>query len=166
MSGRALVACVGNVFFQDDGFGSAVARRLLEAPLPPGVTVTDYGIRGLHLAYELLEPHRLLLLVDTIARGTAPGTLHVVEPEIDGAVEPEEAAGAHGMTLPVVLATVKALGGALPRVLLVGCEPACVDEGMGLSEPVAGAVAGAAELVRELLRSEWPRSVESEEEIR
>ena len=47
-----LVAGIGNVFFGDDGFGVAVAARLGASP-PPGATVSDYGIRALHLAFEL-----------------------------------------------------------------------------------------------------------------
>ncbi len=41
MSGRVLVAGVGNIFLGDDGFGSAVARRLAGASLPEGVRVAD-----------------------------------------------------------------------------------------------------------------------------
>ena len=74
MSGRVLVACVGNVFFRDDGFGAEVARRLLAGPLPRDVVVVDYGIRGLHLAYALLEPHALVIFVDAVSRGEASGT--------------------------------------------------------------------------------------------
>ncbi len=52
---RVLVAGVGNLFLTDDGFGSEVARRMAGRPLPDGVRVVDYGIRGMHLAYDLLD---------------------------------------------------------------------------------------------------------------
>jgi hydrogenase maturation protease len=55
------------------------------------------------------------------------------------------------MRLPTVFATVRMLGGVLPRVLIVGCEPADVEEGMGLSPAVHQAVEPAAALVRELV---------------
>ena len=44
---RVLVAGIGNIFLGDDGFGGAVARRLLERELPGGVRVVDFGIRGM-----------------------------------------------------------------------------------------------------------------------
>ena len=50
-----LVAGIGNVFLGDDGFGVEVIRRLDQDALPDAVTAVDYGIRGVHLAYETLE---------------------------------------------------------------------------------------------------------------
>ncbi|APR80682.1 Hydrogenase maturation protease [Minicystis rosea] len=150
MSERVLVACLGNVFFRDDGFGVEVARRLAAGPLPPGVAVVDYGIRGLHLAFALLDPHALVIVVDAVTRGGAPGSLYVIEPdEVDD--RSAARAEAHGMSFPVVLAMVAAMGGTPPRMLLVGCEPASVDEGMGLSELVEPAVDEAVAIVRDLL---------------
>lgn len=151
MSVRVLVACIGNVFLGDDGFGVEVARRLARAPLPATAEVVDYGIRGLHLAYRLLEPVDLLVVVDIVSRGGAPGTIHLIEPELGGDGVCAGAAEAHGMTVPAVFAAVQAMGGALPRVLLVGCEPAALDERMALSPPVAAAVDRAVELLHRIL---------------
>ena len=147
---RILVAGVGNLFLGDDGFGPAVARRLLGRALPEGVEVVDSGIAGLHLAYRLLDAPDLLLVVDLVSRGGAPGTLYVLEPETDGV----GLGDAHGMDLPSVFASLRALGGTPPRTRIVGCEPARVDEGMELSAAVERAVDPAAELVYELLERE------------
>jgi hydrogenase maturation protease len=151
VSGRILVAGVGNVFFGDDGFGPAVAQRLREAQLPPGVEVAEFGIRGIHLAYELLDGPSLLVVADAVPRGGAPGTLYVLEPELEG--DPAQA-DAHGMDLRSVFAAVVAMGGTLPRIRIVGCEPASVEARMGLSAPVAEAVGEAARLIRELVEHE------------
>jgi len=157
VSAGVLVACIGNVFLGDDGFGVEVARRLAEGPVPPGVVVTDFGIRGLHLAYALLEPYALAIVVDAVQRGAAPGTLYLLEPESVSDLTGTACTDAHGMSLPAVLATTRAMGGAVPQLLLVGCEPACVDEGMGLSERVAQAVDGAVTMVRDVLANEVRR---------
>lgn len=149
MSPRILVAGVGNVFFGDDGFGVEVARRLAEGGLPEGVAVADFGIRGLHLAFALLDGVDLLVAVDASPRGGAPGTLYLLEPESDADGAPAQA-DAHGMQLPAVLAAVRAMGGTVPPVRVVACEPAAC-EGMGLSAPVRAAVGPAAELVREVV---------------
>jgi hydrogenase maturation protease len=148
---RVLVAGVGNLFFGDDAFGVEVARRLAPAP-PPGATVTDFGIRAIHLAYELLNPVDLCIVVDCMPRGGTPGTLYVLEPEHDsfaGAV-----ADAHAMSLPVVFAAVRELGGTMPRTLIVGCEPAEVEPGMGLTPAVERAVPEALALIHELVTKE------------
>jgi len=148
-----LVAGIGNIFQNDDGFGSEVARLLLAGPpLPDGVNVVDYGIRGVHLAYDLLDGYDAAILVDATARGGEPGTIYVIEPDVD-AIESETGlaeAGivdAHGMDPASVLALVRSLG----------CEPADVEDGMGLSEPVAGAVEEACRVVRDLVDREVSR---------
>jgi hydrogenase maturation protease len=147
------VAGIGNIFLGDDGFGSEVARRLASRPLGAGTRVVDYGIRGVHLAYELLDGCDTLILVDALARGEPPGTLFVLEPDSAGA-----GSGApmdpHGMHPQAVLDLVAELGGSVRRVLVVGCEPAQVEEGIGLSEPVAAAVDAAVELVQELVQEQ------------
>jgi hydrogenase maturation protease len=157
-SPRVLVAGVGNVFLGDDGFGVEVARRLAGETLPGWVRVGDFGIRGVHLAYELLEGYEAAILVDAAPRGEAPGTVYVIEPDLDGqptgplgAGEPGVLVDAHGMEPDAVFALLKALGGDIPRLLVVGCEPAEVSERMGLSPPVAGAVDQAVAVVRELI---------------
>jgi hydrogenase maturation protease len=151
VSRGALVVGVGNVFLGDDGFGVEVVRQLLRGgEVPAGVTVADYGIRGLHLALDLLDTPELLVVADAVARGLAPGTVTLLRPELD-TLEPGGEAEGHGMELSVVFRTVRALGGTLPPTWIVGCEPAVVDEQLGLSEAVARAIAPAVALVRELL---------------
>jgi hydrogenase maturation protease len=158
---RILVAGIGNVFLSDDGFGVEVARRLATRDLRAGVEVVDVGIRGMHLAYRLLEGYRAVVLVDTVRHGGSPGTLYLLEHDLD---DPADASrtdaphvDAHGMDPASVLAMLDALaagvGVARPvgRVLVVGCEPARLDEGIGLSDRVAAVVDRAAEAVVDLI---------------
>jgi hydrogenase maturation protease len=152
VTARVLVAGVGNVFLGDDAFGVEVARRLSAGPLPAGVEVADYGIRGLHLALRLLDAPDLLVVADATPRGGPPGTLYVIEPDVEAGARPP--ADGHGMDVPAVLAAVRAMGGALPRVRIVGCEPATVEERMGLSPPVAAAIDPAVKLLRSILERE------------
>ena len=80
---HTLVAGIGNVFLSDDAFGVEVANRLAgRRALPEGVRVEDFGIRGIHLAYELLEGYDTLVLIDAVPMGEAPGTLAVIEPQL------------------------------------------------------------------------------------
>jgi hydrogenase maturation protease len=147
--GDVLVAGIGNVFLSDDGFGVEVAQALARRPWPPGVEVAEFGIRGVHLAYQLLDGYRALVLVDAVSMGEAPGTLAVLEPDaFGGEATPVDA---HTMSPDVVLGTLAHLGGSLERVLVVGCQPADLDEGMGLSEAVAAVVDDAVEMCAELV---------------
>lgn len=146
---KTLVAGIGNIFNGDDGFGSEVAQRLARRPMPDGVHVEDYGIRGVHLAYELLEGYDLVVLIDALPRGEAPGTVSVLVPDVD--LDDVPPLDSHQMDPGAVLGMVAELGGEIGRLLLVGCEPADVGEGIGLSPPVAAAVDDAARMVEELI---------------
>jgi len=151
---RILVAGVGNIFLGDDGFGVEVAGRLGSCSFPAEVKVADFGIRGLHLAYELLDGYAALVLVDAVSRGDAPGTVSIIEhlPDEDG--EGVLAAmDAHGMNPAAVLAMVTDMGGSVGRVLVVGCEVAGVEDGIGLSPAVAEAVPHAVAAVRDVVGS-------------
>ncbi|WP_333768882.1 hydrogenase maturation protease [Streptomyces sp. IBSBF 2435] len=155
--GRTLVAGVGNIFLGDDGFGVETVRRLATLRLPDGVETVDAGVRGVHLAYQLLDGYGTFVLVDATARGGVPGTLYVLDAGECGEVEhPDAVLDGHRMTPDAVLALMGTLcagtGGTPPgRVLVVGCEPAGVEEGVGLSPAVAAAVPEAVRLVLELL---------------
>lgn len=153
MSGRVLVAGVGNIFLADDGFGVEVVRRLGDASLPDGVQVRDFGIRGVHLAYLLLDGFDLLILVDALARGRPPGTVTLFEPDPPGPEGPA-ALDAHEMDPASVLAMVRHLGGNVGRTLVVGCEPAELVERIGLSPVVDRAVDEAVRMVRRLVANQ------------
>lgn len=151
---RILVACVGNIFASDDGFGSHVAAALKDWEPPAGVRVIDYGIRSIHLAYELMDGYDLLIVVDTVAQQDGPpGTLFVIEPDIGLAAEPAPL-NPHDLSPGGVMAMIPTLGAAVDRILVVGCQPDSLDEGIGLSGPVADAVAPAASLVQQVVERE------------
>ncbi|GAA0403389.1 peptidase M52 [Acrocarpospora corrugata] len=149
---RVLVAGIGNIFLGDDGFGVEVVNRLDPAALPATVDVVDYGIRGVHLAYELLDGrHHTLIMVDAMPVDGPPGTLAVVEVDVDGpGDEGPMPVNGHGMHPQAVLDLLRGLGGEVRRVLVVGCAPAAIDELMGLTAPVAAVVEDAVRLVTEL----------------
>ncbi len=152
MTARVLVAGIGNVFLGDDGFGVEVVGRIDRESLPDGVDVADYGIRGVHLAYDLLAGHYdTVVLVDAVPLDDPPGTVAVLEVDPTGGGAPMDA---HGMHPAAVLTLLHDLGGAVDRVLVVGCRPVSVEERMGLSEPVAAAVDEAVLLVTELVHAE------------
>jgi hydrogenase maturation protease len=148
-----LIAGVGNVFFGDDGFGVEVARRLARESWPSGVVVGEYGIRTVHLAYELLDHVDVFVAADAMPRGGAPGTLYLLEPDLDEASQATNA-DVHGMSLPAVFGIVRSMGGTMPRALIVGCEPEDLSERMGLGACVQNAVEPAMQMIREIVARE------------
>jgi len=157
MTSRILVAGIGNIFLGDDGFGSEVMRHVCgRVDGSDGVRATDYGIGGMHLAYDLLEDWDALVLVDAIPDRGSPGRVHIFEADHDSPDAPARL-DAHGMDPATVFASLRALGGTPPRTIVVGCEVADVNDGMGLSEPVQAAVPEAVRAVESavtLLRAE------------
>jgi len=159
---RILVAGVGNIFLGDDAFGVEVVRRMAQRPVPPEVRVIDFGVRGIDLAYALLEDYDGAILVDAVPRGGEPGTLYVLEPDLDnlgdrGAGPP--VVEAHRLDPVNALRLARAFGGPAPALRIVGCEPGTLDPAEDgqpvLSGPVEAAVARALTLIETLIQ-EWP----------
>jgi hydrogenase maturation protease len=156
---RILIAGLGNIFLGDDAFGVEVVRRLLHCPMPENVYVVDFGIRGSHLIFALLEDYDLVILVDAVARGGTPGTVYLIEPELpEPSGDPGDALlDPHNLDPASVLRLIAAMGKKFQRVLLVGCEPTPVDLtdlAGGLSAPVAAGVDHAADVIRKLVAEE------------
>jgi hydrogenase maturation protease len=164
---RVLVAGIGNVFLGDDGFGVEVVRRLDAAVLPDAVDVADYGISGVHLAYDLLDaPYDILVMIDSVPLGESPGTLAVLDASATAVNVGGSPADAHSMSPDVVLRALRGLGGSIDRVLVVGCQPAVLEERMELSHPVRAAVDDAVRMVLRLVHDLAAQRVSSAEEGR
>jgi hydrogenase maturation protease len=154
---RVLVAGVGNIFLGDDGFGVEVVRRLCQRPSREAVCVRDFGIRGLDLAYALLDGYDKVILVDAAPRGGSPGTLYLFDPQpADSAGQPSGTGlAAHDVVPTQVLSMAMALGATFPFLRVLGCEPGNVPDGhevqVGLSPEVEAAVERAIALIEELL---------------
>jgi hydrogenase maturation protease len=155
MKGKLLVAGIGNIFVGDDAFGVELVKQLAQRPLPENVNVVDFGIRSYDLAYALMEEWDLVILVDALPRGGEPGTLYTIEPEFATNAAESVTVDAHSMNPIAVLQLVNALGGQVPRLLVVGCEPQTFEpdpEGnIGLSPAVSAAVEEGVRVVEQLI---------------
>lgn len=176
-SRRVLVACIGNIFLGDDGFGVEVAQQLRKRVYPPGVQVVDFGISGVELAYSLLDPYDELVLVDAVQRGKQPGTVYLIEPDLSsinaqtGVEARRVGLDTHSMDPLKVLAFAKTLGMQSVHTLIVGCEIANIgntedyeEMQMGLSEPIQTAVGEAVKLVDSLVHDWFPMYEQTEKE--
>jgi len=172
---RILIACIGNIFLGDDAFGVEVARRLAGRALPSGVRVVDFGIRGVDLAFALLDDtNDIVLMVDAVPRGELPGTLYVIELEWKETEEPDCSLSlpleTHALDPARVIRLVSALGGRAKRLLVLGCEPTPLDpddDAMEeLSAPVRAAVDEAVlmidSLITQIRSGGYPNAEEAE----
>ncbi|MBL9028680.1 MAG: hydrogenase maturation protease [Myxococcales bacterium] len=156
---RVLVAGVGNVLFNDHGFGVEVARRLRTSALPSGAIVEDFGPRSVHRAFKLLGPLGIgqLVLVDSVTRGGEPGTVYL----LDGQEELARAEDCHDLAArnpSGVYAVLRTMGDAAPSLRIVGCEPLETGPCVGLSAEVERAVEPAIRLVLLLIGESQRRS--------
>ena len=113
--------------------------------------VVDYGIRGMHLAYDLLDGYDALVIVDAVPRGGDPGEISVLEvgPDDLGA---EATSTRTAWTRSRSSPRSSSLGGTLPPTYVVGCRPATTRATASVSAtPVAAAVPLAVEAVDRLL---------------
>lgn len=154
MRPRTLVAGIGNIFLGDDGFGCEVVRRLREKDLPGGVHVVDYGIRGVHLAYDLVDGWDQLFLVDALPDRGSPGRLEIMQVRSEDLGSGE--LDAHAMAPEAVLSSLETLGGRLPLTVLVGAQVADIDDRIGLSAEMEAAVPEALNALRALLHGPVP----------
>lgn len=155
-TGRTLIAGVGNIFLGDDGFGPEVVRHLTSTiePAPGGARVVDYGIRGVHLAYDLLDGVDTLILVDAVPSGgnDPPGSIRTLGiSEADVGEGADAGLDAHGLDPLAVLRQLRSLGGSLPQTFVVGCVPADMSEGIGLSRPVQASIPTAIAAIRAVI---------------
>jgi hydrogenase maturation protease len=153
---RVMIAGVGNMFMKDDGFGSAVIKKILDKKFPEGVEVKDFGTGGLKLAYDLMKGYDGLILIDASRRGGQPGTLYVIEPD-ENDINPDLEKGGpidpHGADPATVLRFVKSIGSWPAKVVIVGCEPETVDDfEIGLSEPVNASIDKAVDMVEDIIK--------------
>jgi hydrogenase maturation protease len=155
-----LVAGIGNIFMGDDAFGVETIRRLQSHKLPDRVRAVDFGIRSYDLAYAIAGDTDVVILVDATPRGDSPGTLYLIEPELDNLQESGTVAiNGHTLNPVSVLLMARSLNSdALRpgRIYLIGCEPATlesVDGKMELSRAARAAVPGAVRMIRTLIRN-------------
>jgi hydrogenase maturation protease len=142
-----LVLGLGNLLLSDDGLG----LRLLETLAAEGSAAEflDGGTQGLALLSHLAN-RRALIILDAVALGAPPGTVHVLKGD---SISAHHAVTAHGSNALELLAAARLLGDLPPSVTIIGIEPACIATGIGLSPAVEAALPEALARARTVLES-------------
>ncbi len=143
---RVSVACLGNRFRGDDAVGLLVADGVRAA----GVEVEECEDEPTRLL-ESWEELDLLVLVDAVQSGSAPGTVHRVDASSGTLPEGLTLTSSHAFGIGQTLELARALGRLPARVVVYGVEGAVFTAGARLTPSVASAVPGVvAAVVREL----------------
>lgn len=149
---RILIAGIGNIFFGDDAFGSELARELLRREWPEGVQIEDFGIRSYDLAYAIMDGQDAVIFLDATPRGELPGTISLIELDMQGLEGGEGVVDAHSLNPVSVLQMVHTLGDTTSRFYLIGCEPAVLEaDELGLSLTVQAAIPQAIDMTVEVV---------------
>ena len=137
---RALVLGIGNLLLADDGVGLRLLEDLRrEAGDPGDVEFVDGGTQGLALLGRLANRPAVLIL-DAVALGAPPGTVHVLDQEAIDGLHARGGFTAHEGNGLEILALAKLLGEAPGKVVILGVEPEQVKTGIGLSHAVESAL--------------------------
>lgn len=156
---KILVAGMGNVLRGDDAFGIRVVQALEQQnTLPADVRLYEAGIAGIPFVQELMDGYDALIIADALDRGAEPGSLFVLEPneakpsELDYGRVHQSMVDAHYADPSKVLLLARALKVCPPRVFIVGCQSANIEEACAEMTPaVERAVPLAAEQILQLL---------------
>ena len=152
---RAIVVLgIGNLLWADEGFGVRCVEALASGwRFGPGVQLVDGGTQGLYLLQHVQAATHLLIF-DAVDYGLEPGTLKLVEDE-----EVPRFLGAKKMSLhqtgfQEVLELARFTGHWPQHVLLVGCQPAELEDfGGSLTPRVKAAMEPALEAALDRLRA-------------
>ncbi len=140
-----LVLAVGNILRGDDGFADAVLQRLEEETLPNVVELFDAGTSVIDFM-DLFCDRELLVVIDAVRGGQAPGSLYRFSPqEIESGELPMNSLHQVGLIETLKLGE---LVDCRPReTVVIGVQPEATDLGIGLSLAVTAAIPKAVRLV-------------------
>lgn len=147
-----VVLGIGNVLWADEGFGVRCVEALQAGwDCGPGVELVDGGTQGLYLL-PVLQRARRLLILDAVDYGLPPGTLHrVADAEVPRFLGAKKMS-LHQTGFQEVLMLAQMTGCFPEAVVLVGCQPAELEDyGGSLRPPVRAAMAPALAMAREQL---------------
>jgi hydrogenase maturation protease len=152
LTASVLIVGFGNALAGDDGVGPAVAAGLAAGGLPESCRVVEEAGCDALLLSALWQGEPEVWMVDAVARGSAPGTVHRLDHDAVLALS-QRHASAHQLSLPEALRCL-AIGFpemARVRYRLWGVEPLRVSPSAGLSPPVLSAAAVVEQEIRQAL---------------
>lgn len=159
-----LILGIGNLLWADEGFGvRAVEAMNARWRFPDNVSLLDGGTLGLNLIHHVQEAERLIVF-DAIDYGLAPGTLKVVLNDEVPMYLGVKKMSLHQTGFQEVLACARLTGQCPAELVLIGVQPAELDDfGGSLRDEVKAQIEPSLEIALEWL-ARWGVSPELREE--
>ncbi len=136
---RTVILGIGNIILSDEGVGVRAAEALSAAyEIPADVEVIDGGTTGMELLGPLTGVD-LLVVLDAIKAGRAPGTVVT----LTGSEVPVffcSRLSPHQISICDVLAGLEFSGEAPKDLVLIGCEPDSLELGLELTPMIAAQI--------------------------
>lgn len=125
---QIVVLGIGNLLWADEGFGVRVVEALNQRyAFPESVELVDGGTQGIYLLRYVQEAHRLMVF-DAVDYGLAPGTLKIVWNEAVPSFMGVRKMSLHQTGFQEVLACAQLSGRFPEQLVLVGVQPATLED--------------------------------------
>lgn len=135
---RTVVIGIGNALRGDDAAGAAVAARL-RGRVPPEVRVVACSAEPSRLM-ELWQDAERVVLIDAVASGDPPGTLHRFDAAEAAVPARPFRSSTHAIGIAETIELARALGKLPPHVYVYGVEAGSFASGASLTPFVDAAV--------------------------
>ncbi len=130
-----LLLGIGNLLWADEGFGVRVVEELdRRFVFPAGVRLLDGGTQGIYLVQDIRETD-ILVVFDAIDYGLAPGEMKLIEGDEVPAFLGAKKMSLHQTGFQEVLAMAQMLGDYPRHLLLIGVQPAQLEDFGGSLTP-------------------------------
>jgi hydrogenase maturation protease len=138
---RAVVLGIGNTILTDEAAGVRAVEALEKAfKIPDDVLLIDGGTSGMEMIEDLSNLD-LLIVLDVVKTGAAPGTLvKIAGDEIP--IFFRSKLSPHQIALPDVLASLELLDAIPKEIIVLGVEPISLELGMEMTPTVAAQIPG------------------------
>jgi hydrogenase maturation protease len=123
----------GNYTASDDGIGVRLVEAIAERGLDVGFRALDLATDSLDLLAYLRRDTEAVLIIDSARMGEPAGAVRFFAPSEVGGRPAQGGLSTHEGDVLQVLDLAASLGYPIPRILIMGIEPATVEPGLELS---------------------------------
>jgi len=124
---------IGNCTASDDGVGVRVVEHIVATHREQGFRAIDLGANSLNLVDYLDADTEAILVVDAAKIGGLPGEYALFSPSAAESQKPLTGISTHEGDLLRVIELARTAGYVIPRVEIMGIEPASLEYGLELS---------------------------------
>lgn len=135
---KVVIIGVGNLLLMDEGIGIHVINELEKHKLPENVDIYDGGTGGFKLI-DLIHEAKMVIFIDAVETGKAPGTITTFKSEDVRSIYPKKKYSLHDTDLLEVIKMAELLDNP-PEIEIVGIQPKIINYGLTPSKELRDAI--------------------------